>query len=307
MKVREAKDQVLELASKNLLAAGVQSLIDPDSPDGNDPGKFRIHGQTSRAIHRFDGWHVPINLSWFEGSIEEPQIHGFPFYWYAFAIPKYGGFDHKRYFICNYLQVRDWILDFDAPLGKDYRDQSNWRSDFQPYKHAEKSSLAYFRWGDEAIQDQSKLSRIVELDNILHLIDYRVRERGFEYRPESEAHLRLKEYIAANPQAIGLSAEFTPDIEHRYLTGDHVDIEFRSPDGRVVAVEIELEGEKELLVGVHQAIKYRSLSASHRRYSTSSDKVSAVLVAFQANYPEVISIAEQYGIDLVTVDPDDVL
>lgn len=307
MKVEEAKDQVIELADRDLDEADIRSPIDSRSPDAKDPGKFGIQGRTCRAIHRFDGWHVPISLSWFLGEIDQPEIHSFPFYWYAFAIPQYGGFDRRRYFICDYLQVRDWVLDFEAPLGNDYQDQSTWRADFQPYQAADVNSLAYFRWGDEAIQEQTKLSRIVELDNIVDIVGYQTRRRPIEYKPESEAHLRLKEHIAAHAEILGLSSEFSADIEHFYMTGDHVDIEFSAPDGRVAIVEVELEGEKELVIGAHQAVKYRSLSRAQRRYSLDSDRVQAFLVAFNTEYPELISFADQYNIDLRTVSSEDVL
>ena len=45
------------------------------------------------------------------------------------------------------------------------------------------------------------------------------------------------------------------------MTGDHVDVEFATRDGHVVVVEIELEGIVQLMVGAHQAVKYRALAS----------------------------------------------
>src|SRR5580658_6036468 len=79
------------------------------------------------STHRFSGWHVPINLGWFSGGYDEPVINGTAFYWYAFAIPERGIYLADHYFICDYLQMRDWVLSFTAPLGKDHRDHASWR------------------------------------------------------------------------------------------------------------------------------------------------------------------------------------
>jgi hypothetical protein len=70
-----------------MMRTGVPVLVDPQSPDSTDPGKFMLNRKPARAIHHFSGWHVPINLSWFSGSLDQPRINRDSFYWYAFAIP----------------------------------------------------------------------------------------------------------------------------------------------------------------------------------------------------------------------------
>ena len=172
-----------------------------------------MRGRPTRAIYRYDGWHVPVDPSWFDGEFGLPEIHSFPFHYYAFAIPEYGGFSQPYYFICDYLQVRAWVLEFKAPQGPDYRDQSTWRADFQPYRADDGTGLAYFRWGDEAIRDQTMSSRIVRLNNIRDIVQPRVRQPKFDYKPELEAHLRLKEYVALHPEAVGLSTEYRAQLE----------------------------------------------------------------------------------------------
>lgn len=80
MKLAEAKDLVLSL----ILAARPETArslrVSPASPDG-DVGKFLIDGKAARAIHRYNGWLVPISLGWFSGSYDLPVIHKTPFYW----------------------------------------------------------------------------------------------------------------------------------------------------------------------------------------------------------------------------------
>ncbi|HCU93847.1 MAG TPA: hypothetical protein DHU96_14430, partial [Actinobacteria bacterium] len=80
VKLAEAKDLVLSL----ILAARPETArslrVSPASPDG-DVGKFLIDGKAARAIHRYNGWLVPISLGWFSGSYDLPVIHKTPFYW----------------------------------------------------------------------------------------------------------------------------------------------------------------------------------------------------------------------------------
>jgi hypothetical protein len=74
------------------------------------------------------------------------MINRTPFYWYVFAVPARRRYRADHYVICDYLQMRDWVLAFAAPLGKDHRDHKLWRCDLRLYPD-ERSG--YFRWGDE--------------------------------------------------------------------------------------------------------------------------------------------------------------
>jgi len=64
----------------------------------------------------------------------------------------------------------------------------------------------------------------------------------------SEAHRRLKLYVARTPALLHVRPDAVSELEHEFCTGD----------------EVELGGEQNLIVGVHQAIKYRSLAAAER-------------------------------------------
>jgi hypothetical protein len=145
MRLAEAKDLVLTLMFAGQ-ADAVSSLgVSGASPDG-DPGKFFIDGKAARTIQRYDGWHAPISLGWFSGGYDLPVINKTAFYWYAFVIPERGMYAADHYFICDYLQMREWVRAFAAPRGNTHRDHSSWRCDLRLYPG---ERIGYFRWGDE--------------------------------------------------------------------------------------------------------------------------------------------------------------
>ncbi len=112
---------------------------------------------------------------------------------------------------------------------------------------------------------------------------------------ESKAHKDLKEYIAQNPNKIGLAKnEVEAIVEHGYLSGDRVDILFKPKTGAInTIVEIELN---DVLPGIHQAIKYRSLRCSQLGIELLSKQVKATIVAWGFNDEEK-DLCKKYGID----------
>ncbi len=112
---------------------------------------------------------------------------------------------------------------------------------------------------------------------------------------EGEAHLKLKEYVAANPEKVGLPKRSRSEVEFAYLSGDQVDVKFDLPDGTFAVVEIETINP---LPGAHQCIKYRALLEAAQGLGLGSGKVQAILVAhvFDA---ETKAFASKYGIKLV--------
>jgi hypothetical protein len=61
----------------------------------------------------------------------------------------------------------------------------------------------------------------------------------------------LKLYVAGHPLEFGLSAAAVPHVEYPFATGDRVDVMFENhlPDRTVV--EVEVEGEQQVCIGVH--------------------------------------------------------
>ncbi len=301
---------VLDLIAADLRAAAFPVALDPGSPDPKDPSKFLLGGRVACPIHHFSGWHPKIDLGWFEGAFDEPQVHGFPFYWYVFAIPGRHGQRRDHYLICDYLQVREWVLDFVAPLGRDHRDRNTWRADLHVYGDESLERQGYFRWGDEPTALEPRPDRVFELDNIatvheLQLIKERVGTHGLG--GESAAHRRLKLYVAQHPLDFGLSAMAQPHVEYRFQTGDRVDVMFENhlPDRTVV--EIEVSGEDNVCVGIHQAIKYRSLAEADAGYPLMGERVRSLVVAYETDYRRAVDLADRYDVALASVDPERVL
>ncbi len=109
---------------------------------------------------------------------------------------------------------------------------------------------------------------------------------------EGENHKRLKEWIAKNPESIGLKKVKNHELEYVFLSGDTVDILFRLDDGNDAVVEIETTIP---LPGCHQAIKYRALRCAERAIPLQSEEVKAILVAWEV--PQDVRVfCKQYDI-----------
>jgi len=309
MKVAEAKQLAIDLIVRDVGGSPLAITLDSASPDG-DAGKFTLHGRTARAIHHFDGWYVPINLSWFNGSFDPPEIHRRPFHWYVFAIPHRRDLTSEHYFVCDYMQIRDWVLDFSAPLGRDHRDHRNWRADLRVLPDDPEQRTGYFRWGDEPVGSKPVPSRVFELDNAATLAEEAlVSQRVGVFGPggESSAHRQLKLYVATHGTDFGMSHAAQAFVEHRFRTGDRVDVLFHNHEPQRTVVEIEVAGEENICTGIHQAIKYRSLAEVEGGYDRLSPTVRSLVVAYGTDYPAAITLAGRYDVDLVAVDPRRVL
>jgi len=95
---------------------------------------------------------------------------------------------------------------------------------------------------------------------------------------EGAEHKQLKEWIAENPQVIGLENVRQYELEHTYISGDAVDILFKLSDDTDIVVEIETNIP---LPGCHQAIKYRVLRCAEKKLNLDSKNVRAIIVAWK--------------------------
>ena len=309
MRVGEARDLVIDLMERELLHH--PGLVDFDPrPPGRDTGKFMLAGKPARVIHHFSGWFLPINREWFAGSFDPPKIRGETFFWYVFAIMRRGSMKRDHYFICDYLQMRDWVLGFDAPLGNDHRDHGTWRSDLRVYPEDPDERTGYFRWGDEPVQSVPLPDRVIALDNLATLSELTVSEQRigvFGTGGEQAAHRLLKLYVANNGAQFGLSDNAIALIEHRFRTGDRVDVMFQNHEPERTVVEIEVAGEQNICTGIHQAIKYRSLAEVEGGFVPRASTVRSAVIAYDVEYEPARQLADRYEVDLIGVDPKLVL
>jgi hypothetical protein len=149
-------------------------------------------------------------------------------------------------------------------------------------------------------------SRVFELDNGATLAEAPlVSHRVGVFGPggESSAHRQLKLYVAAHGTDFGMSHAALALVEHRFRTGDRVDIMFHNHEPERTVVEIEVAGEENICTGIHQAIKYRSLAEVEGGYDRLSPTVRSLVVAYRTEYPAATALADRYDVDLIAVDP----
>jgi hypothetical protein len=118
---------------------------------------------------------------------------------------------------------------------------------------------------------------------------------------ESESHKRLKEYVAANPIAIGLPvATAVGTTERRLPSGDCLDVSFESR--RVwVAVEVKsaLSPETDILRGLFQCVKYRAIQEAVLLAESSSKDTRCVLVLESKLPPSLIALRNLLAVEVV--------
>lgn len=118
------------------------------------------------------------------------------------------------------------------------------------------------------------------IDLLQNNTDLRKLESAQKYGPggEGEKHRNLKEAIHKKPEILKLG-KGCATMEHRFRTGDRVDVLVELNNGEHCVVEVEVEGRESTLTGAHQALKYRALCAGHRNPKDSTTPL-ACLVAY---------------------------
>ncbi|MDE0040081.1 MAG: hypothetical protein OXU77_21365 [Gammaproteobacteria bacterium] len=116
---------------------------------------------------------------------------------------------------------------------------------------------------------------------------------------EGERHRKLKEFVAANPAVLKLGAG-RATLEHRFRTGDRVDVLVDFDTGERCVVEIEVEGATSTMIGAHQALKYRALRAAEL---DETRQPHAFLVAY--DIPKVVrKFCSRHGVRCLEIQPD---
>lgn len=96
---------------------------------------------------------------------------------------------------------------------------------------------------------------------------------------ESISHKNLKEYVASQPELLGLPKDSLSFIEYPFPSGDKVDVAFNFNDNKWIVVEIELEGEIQNFIGLFQVIKYQALLQAVLKTQKLKGEVAGYLIA----------------------------
>lgn len=123
---------------------------------------------------------------------------------------------------------------------------------------------------------------------------------------ESAVDELLKLYGARHPAEFGLSPAAVTHVECPFATGDRVSVMFVNPLPDCTVIEVE--GEHEICVGIHQAIKYRSLAAADAGYPLLTSRVRSLVAGCSTDYARARELADRYDIPLlISVDRSNVL
>jgi hypothetical protein len=128
-------------------------------------------------------------------------------------------------------------------------------------------------------------------------------EKAKSYRGggESEAHKQFKKYIAENPPAIGLHRSIGPgQLEYPLPSADTIDILF-SDDNLKIAVEVKsyISDTPDILRGLFQCIKYKSLMQAEQILNNETPNCRAILV-LQGKLPEKLRIVKKLlGVEVI--------
>lgn len=116
---------------------------------------------------------------------------------------------------------------------------------------------------------------------------------------EGEPHRALKQFVADHPERLGLGRG-KGRVEHRFVTGDRVDVSIGLASGEHCVVEVEVEGES-TRIGAHQALKYRALRAGELDTKTLPH---AFLVAY--SIPKSVKrFCKRHGVTALEIQPSE--
>lgn len=136
-------------------------------------------------------------------------------------------------------------------------------------------------------------------DRLKKGLEYSVKKiltrRKYGPKGESDAHKKLKEWIAQHPEFLGLRNVRKVEVEeHIFPSGDLPDIVFICENDEYVVVEIETT---DPLPGAYQSLKYKILLCAEKSFSLNSPKVKSFLIAHII--PEdVRRFCQRYGISV---------
>ncbi len=117
---------------------------------------------------------------------------------------------------------------------------------------------------------------------------------GSEGSPE---HIRLRDYVAANPSIVGVEPRVVGITEYPLKSGDRIDVVFES-DSSIVGVEVKSRrsGSDDLERGLYQCIKYASVLNAEMKAELKQREVSCTLAIEGRLPPGLRRIQRRLGV-----------
>ena len=126
---------------------------------------------------------------------------------------------------------------------------------------------------------------------------------GWSTEPESDEHIRLKDYIAKNPQKIGLPKSNKKGVtEYVFASADKADVVFKTNNG-FVGVEVKscISKAADLNRGIFQSVKYQALLRAEQKALFLAPTATAVLVTEKKLPHKLRNLADTLGIEVFVV------
>lgn len=118
---------------------------------------------------------------------------------------------------------------------------------------------------------------------------------------ESKHHKALKDYVAKNPESIGLKASTPIGItEHPLPSGDSLDVSFFNMKGWVAAeVKSAISSEADIVRGLFQCVKYRAVMEAVQVSEARAQNARALLV-LESTFPQsLVPLRNILGVEVI--------
>lgn len=115
---------------------------------------------------------------------------------------------------------------------------------------------------------------------------------------ESDEHRKLKEYVAAHPEIVGLKKDEQGCMEYTLLSGDRLDVFFKDSN---VAVEIksEISSDADVLRGLFQCVKYKSILDAEAQVHGQKQNARAILLLGKSLSVSNRQVQTDLGIEVI--------
>lgn len=96
---------------------------------------------------------------------------------------------------------------------------------------------------------------------------------------ESEAHNRLKKYIASRPETINIKHHIEAETEYGLVSGDRLDIMIKTTkETWAIEVKSKISDEHDILRGIYQCVKYQAVLDAEKIIEQNGTEIKTLLV-----------------------------